>query len=225
MRIILASKNQDKIREIEQILSDLPPKPLPHITSIQSLNTSTQKFEILNFTQLTQPFEICENGKSFQENALIKSKAIFSHLKSQNLLEKNDIILSDDSGICVDELGGKPGIYSARYSGGDDRDNLNKLLSEVSLLKNKSSKAHFCASIGLSTPFGDFSTHGFLYGRVIDTPRGQNGFGYDPMFIPNGFTQTLAELDTQTKNTLSHRKIALENAKYILKMLFNALKI
>ncbi|TLD81274.1 RdgB/HAM1 family non-canonical purine NTP pyrophosphatase [Helicobacter sp. MIT 11-5569] len=204
MRLILATSNQDKIREIKEIYAALAKR---------------LKLEILAWDKLITPFEIEENGKNFKENALIKSKAVFEALKNKGILKCDDIVLSDDSGICVDALGGKPGIHSARYSGGNAVDNLNLLCAEVAKLPHKTSNAHYCACIGISSAQGDFSAHGFMYGRVISTPKGQNGFGYDPMFIPKGFEQTLAELSSEEKNAISHRTQALENASYVLQAL------
>ncbi|MDY3112939.1 MAG: RdgB/HAM1 family non-canonical purine NTP pyrophosphatase [Helicobacter sp.] len=210
MRIILATSNKDKVREIKEIftqtLSDLNPSVIP-------------------WDELVVPFEIEENGSSFKENALIKSKAVFRILSKKGLLDKNDFVLSDDSGICVDKLGGIPGIYSARYSAlysdksGSAKENLELLLKEVEKLEGQTSRAHYCASIGISSFFGDFSTHGFMNGCVIAQKRGENGFGYDPMFIPHGFKHTLAELDAESKNNISHRKIALDLASLILRAL------
>ena len=157
MRLILATSNQDKIIEIQEIYKPFEQNAL----------------EILAWSDLCDPFEIDENGKTFQENALIKSKVVFNALHAKNLLSQNDIILSDDSGICVDALDGKPGIHSARYSGGDSKANLEKLLCEVTKLPSQTSKAHYCASIGISSFYGDFSTHGFMYGKVIANQRGK----------------------------------------------------
>ena len=201
MRIILASSNKDKIREIKEILSDI------------------QEISVLPFTDLVDFFEIVEDGKSFKENALIKARAVFCALQNKNLLQKDDIVLSDDSGICVDALNGAPGIHSARYSGGDSIENLNKLIFEVSKLENQSSKAHYCASIAICSFYGEYTTHGFMYGNVIAQKKGNNGFGYDPMFIPKGFSQTLAELSDESKNAISHRGKALQSARLIIKML------
>ena len=201
MRIILASSNKDKIKEIKEILQDL------------------EGIFVLPYTELVESFEIIEDGRSFKENALIKSRAVFKALDAKNLLKKSDIVLSDDSGICVDALNGAPGIHSARYSGGDSIENLNKLIFEVSKLKNQSSKAYYCASIAISSFYGEYTTHGFMYGEVISEKRGSYGFGYDPMFIPNGSLKTLAELSDEEKNAISHRKMALDCAKLIIKML------
>lgn len=196
MKIILASSNKDKIQEIKKIYNE---------------------FEVISFDELINTFEIEETGSSFKENALIKSKCIFNKLKNKNMLKTDDIVLSDDSGICVNMLGGRPGIYSARYSGGNSIDNLNKLIDEIKNLPNQTSKAHYCACIGISSFYGDFSTHGFMYGDVIAQKRGSNGFGYDPIFIPDGHNKTLAELTENEKNQISHRNKALELAKYIIK--------
>lgn len=206
MRLILATSNADKIREIKEIYADL----------MQNFG-----LRILAWSEMTEPFEIEENGSSFQENALIKSRAVFRALDSKGILEERDIILSDDSGICVDLLGGAPGIHSARYSGGGAEENLEKLRGEIER-RGGISKAHYCACIGISSAQGDYSAHGFMYGKVIAQKRGNNGFGYDPIFIPNGFTKTLAELSSEGKNAISHRKIALENARYILEALFKS---
>lgn len=201
MRLILATSNQDKIKEIRQIYASF-----------------SQDFgaEILSWDALITPFEIIEDGTSFQENAQIKSKAVFNALKVQGILEAKDIVLSDDSGICVERLGGKPGIHSARYSGGNAQENLHLLASQIAALKGGISKAHYCACIGISSYVGDYSAHGFMYGQVIAECRGENGFGYDPIFIPQGFDKTLAELSAEIKNSISHRRIALENARYLL---------
>lgn len=204
MRLILATSNQDKIKEIRQIYASF-----------------SQDFgvEILSWDTLITPFEITEDGTSFQENALLKSKAVFDALKKQGILQVKDIVLSDDSGICVARLGGKPGIHSARYSGGNAQENLHLLASQIATLEGRISKAHYCACIGISSYVGDYSAHGFMYGQVIAECRGENGFGYDPIFIPNGFDKTLAELSSEEKNSISHRRIALENARYSLRAL------
>ncbi len=198
MRLILATSNKDKIKEIQQIYKDL------------------ESFLIVPLNEILEPFEIAENGKTFQENALIKSKAVFESLKNSKLLRENDIVLSEDSGICVDKLNGEPGIHSARYSGGDDQENLKKLCREIERIGGIS-RAHYCACVGLSSLKGHWSAHGFMCGEVIAKPRGHNGFGYDPIFIPDGFQQTLAELESEIKNSLSHRKKSLDNARYLLR--------
>jgi XTP/dITP diphosphohydrolase len=188
MKIVLASSNRGKIKEIKKYFKD-----------------------VVAFSDLITPFEIEENGKSFKENAIIKAKAIYEKLP-------NHIIIADDSGISVPILGNNPGIYSARFDGSDatDKDNLEKLINE--LKKNKISKtpAFYTSAIAIASPYGIFTTHGFMYGDVIDEARGEGGFGYDPMFIPNGYDKTLGELDEEIKKSISHRTKALNLAKYIL---------
>ena len=190
MKIVVASSNKGKIKEIKKILDN---------------------FEIIPYTELIDSFEIEENGKTFKENAIIKAKAVSSKLPEF-------IVLADDSGISVPALNYEPGIFSARYAGSDasDKDNLNKLINELKKRGIKKTPAFYTAAIALSTPYGIFTTHGFMRGEVIDEARGNKGFGYDPMFIPNGFDKTLGELDEEIKNKISHRTKALNLAKLIL---------
>ncbi|MCZ0771966.1 RdgB/HAM1 family non-canonical purine NTP pyrophosphatase [Campylobacter hepaticus] len=197
MKIVLATSNKHKVLELKAILKD---------------------FDLYAFNEVLQTFEIEENGKSFKENALIKARAVFDALNKEQ--KKNFFVLSDDSGICVDVLEGKPGIYSARFSSqGDDKNNRNKLISEMAKKGFKQSKAHYVAALALVGLEGEFSVHGSMHGCVIDTPKGKNGFGYDPLFIPKGYDKTLAQLNAQEKNHISHRFKALELMKIILKML------
>jgi Ham1 family protein len=165
----------------------------------------------------------------FKQNALIKSRAVFAKLKEHGL-DNEFIALSDDSGISVDALGGEPGIYSARYfdldengkvcgKNANDANNRAKLISKLKALNLESSSAHYTACIAISSKFGDYTTHGFMYGKAIDEERGTNGFGYDALFIPDGFTKTLGELDNETKLKISHRSKGLELANFVLKSL------
>jgi XTP/dITP diphosphohydrolase len=191
MKIVLASSNKGKIKEIKKYFGE----------------------NVSPFSDLIEPFEIIENGDSFKANAIIKAKAIQKKLP-------NDIIIADDSGISVPKLGGIPGIYSARFAGkgATDKDNLFKLIDELKKNNIKITEAFYTSAIAIATPYGVFTTHGFMYGDVIDEVRGDNGFGYDPMFIPQGFNKTLGELDEQTKKSISHRTKALNLAKYILEV-------
>ena len=208
MKIVLATSNLDKVKEIKEFLKG---------------------YEIYALSEVVKPFEIVEDGSSFQENALIKSKAVFEKLKELGL-EGEFISLSDDSGISVDALGGEPGIYSARYSDIDesgqmaaknatDASNRAKLISKLNALNLQSSLAHYTACIAISSKFGDYTAHGFMYGEAINEERGTNGFGYDALFIPNGFNKTLGELDNETKLKISHRSKGLELANFVLKSL------
>ncbi|ECR6749789.1 RdgB/HAM1 family non-canonical purine NTP pyrophosphatase [Campylobacter coli] len=197
MKILLATSNKHKVVELKEILKE---------------------FEIYAFDEILTVFEIEENGNSFKENALIKARAVFNALNEN---QKNEfIVLSDDSGICVDVLGGKPGIYSARFSGkGDDKSNRDELVKQMGALDFEKSKAHYVAAIALVSLEGEWTVRGTMHGHVINTERGENGFGYDSLFIPKGFDKTLAELSNDEKNQLSHRFKALELARIVLKVL------
>jgi len=193
MKIVVASGNKGKIREIKEILKD---------------------FEVIAYTDLIEPFEIEENGNSFKENAILKAKAVYGKIHDY-------IVLADDSGISVPVLNNAPGIYSARYAGvnASDKENLNKLINELKKRNIKKTAAFYTAAIAIATPYGVWTTHGFMRGNVIDEARGDRGFGYDPMFIPKGYEKTLGELDESIKQKISHRNKALNLAKLILRTL------
>ena len=192
MKIILATSNKGKVKEIQK---------------------SFDGFEVVPFSEVIEPFEIVEDGKSFKENAIIKAKAVYDTLGDENV-----IVLSDDSGISVPILDNEPGIKSARYAGEDAtaKDNLYKLIDELKKRGIKKTSAFYTAAISLVSKEGIFSAHGWMYGDVIDEARGENGFGYDPMFIPEGFDKTLGELDESIKKELSHRSKALRLAKRLI---------
>ncbi|NPA12121.1 MAG: RdgB/HAM1 family non-canonical purine NTP pyrophosphatase [Epsilonproteobacteria bacterium] len=191
MRIVVASSNKGKIKEIKEILKD---------------------YEIVPYSEIIEPFEIEENGSSFKENAVIKAKAVYEKIPQS-------IVLADDSGISVQALNNEPGIFSARYAGinASDKDNLYKLINELKKRGIKKTPAYYTAAIALATPYGVYTTHGFMRGEVIDEARGDKGFGYDPMFIPKGFDKTLGELDESIKHTVSHRYKALSLTEILLK--------
>ncbi len=192
MRIVLATSNKGKVREIKAMCED---------------------FDVVAFSELIEPFEIVEDAPTFKGNALLKAKAVYDALGDEEA-----IVLSDDSGISVDALDGAPGIYSARYGGenASDKDNLQKVMDEVKAKGLESSPAHYTAAIAIVTKEGEQVVHGWMYGDVITTPRGENGFGYDPCFIPEGFDKTLGELDDEVKKGLSHRSKALYLARLVL---------
>ncbi len=198
MEIILASGNKGKLKEFSEYVP----------------------FKIVPFKEILGDLEIEENGSSFAQNALIKARAIY-----ERLANKNAIVLSDDSGISIDALNGAPGIYSARFGGANasDKENLQKAIDELKKLNKQNSKAHYSAAIAIISPFGEYVVHGWMYGRVITTPRGENGFGYDPIFIPDGFDKTLGELDSTIKKEISHRAKALKLAQPIVTMLTKAM--
>jgi len=195
LKLILATSNQGKVKEFQSWIS---------------------AYEVVAYSDIMEPFEIEENGTTFQENALIKARAVFEKLD-----DKNTIVLSDDSGISVPALGGIPGIYSARYAGihANAKDNLAKLIQTLKEHHINETPAFYTAAIALVCPKGEFCVHGWMHGRVIAQAKGENGFGYDPIFMPLGYTQTLGELDEAVKKEFSHRARALELAYIILNSL------
>ncbi len=196
LKILLASNNAHKLAELKELL---------------------KSFEIYAFDEVLNPFDIAETGSSFKENALIKAKAVFNALDKDK--KKEFIVLSDDSGLCVEALNGAPGIYSARFSEQkNDAANNAKLIAELQSLNLKQSKAHYTACIAAISRFGALCAHGYLHGQVIDVLRGQNGFGYDSLFIPKGFTETLGELEPEIKAAISHRAQALKYMKILLEI-------
>ncbi|NLK67483.1 MAG: non-canonical purine NTP pyrophosphatase [Campylobacteraceae bacterium] len=204
MKILLATGNKDKVKEIKEFLNE---------------------FEIYALDEVIKPFEIVENGSSFKENALIKAEAVFNALSEK---QKNEFVtLSDDSGISLPILDNAPGIHSARYSGENatDKTNRAKLISELNRLNLSSTPAFYTACIAIASKFGSYTTHGFMYGNAINEERGNNGFGYDFMFIPNGLDKTIGELDAKTKLEISHRSRGLELAKYPLRVLEKKFKL
>jgi len=168
---------------------------------------------VIPYSDIIQEFKIIEDGNTFQENAIIKAKAVYEAIGRHDI-----IVLSDDSGISVDILRGEPGIYSARYAGENatDKENLLKLTSEMKKLNKNESQAYYTASMAIVSIRGVQTVHGWMHGKVITTPKGSNGFGYDPIFIPDGYEKTLGELQDDVKESISHRSQALHLAKVII---------
>jgi len=185
-RLLLATRNAHKAREIQEILGP--------------------EFELRDLTAYPEISEIVESGKSFEENAKLKAIAVSKELPA--------LIIADDSGLEVEALGGAPGIYSARYAGKNatDEQNVKKLLSELTRAgaKTHQRKARFRCVIALARAGKLLDTfNGVVEGTIADSPRGSRGFGYDPIFVPNGFEQTFAELPAEVKNRISHRAKAI----------------
>ncbi len=195
MKIVLATSNKGKIKEFKEYLKD---------------------FEVYSFNEVMDEFEIEETGTTFKENAIIKARAIFN-----KLTDKNTIVISDDSGISVPILNNEPGIYSARYAGmpADVKKNLELLVKNIKEKKAEKTPAYYTACICIITKKGEFSVHGWMHGEATVKPKGENGFGYDPMFIPCGYDKTLGELPDEVKEKFSHRARALNLARIILKTL------
>ena len=186
--IVLASGNAHKIKEISDMLPE---------------------FKVVGYKELGFNEEIVEDGTTFYENALIKAKTVSNAL--------NLPALADDSGICVDALGGEPGIYSARYAGdGDDKHN-NKLLLEN--MKDKTDrKAKFVCCMVFYKPNGEIiSATGETLGEIMYEEQGENGFGYDPLFYSYDLNKCLGVASSQEKNTISHRFRAISALKDKLK--------
>ncbi|MEA3512630.1 MAG: non-canonical purine NTP pyrophosphatase [Campylobacterota bacterium] len=197
MKIILASSNKGKIKQIEKLLPD---------------------YEVIPYSLILGSFEIVEDGDSFKANAIIKAKTIVEKLKEIDYKE-DYIVISDDSGITVPELNNEPNIYSARYAGPNatDKQNNQKLISKLKEKGIKKTTAFYTACIAIGYKENIYTTHGWMYGEVIDTEIGEGGFGYDPLFIPDGFNDTLGVLEHSVKKDISHRAKALKLAMMIIK--------
>lgn len=182
-RVVLATRNAGKIAELRRILAD-----------------AEVPVEIVGLEEFPEIGDVAETGLTFAENALLKAHAV----ARQSGLPA----IADDSGLCVDALNGMPGIFSARWAGkhGDDLANLDLLLAQVSDVPAEHRGAHFACAAALALPSGEERvTEGALRGVIIDTPRGTNGFGYDPILLPEGETRTTAELSAAEKDAISHR--------------------
>lgn len=183
MKIIAATKNAGKIKEIESIFKGL---------GIEVASQQEEGFDV----------DIEETGDSFEKNALIKARAV--------ALLSDDIVMADDSGLCIDALDGRPGIYSARYAGenASDRTKVHKILTEMEPYNNRSAK--FVTAVAVILPDGrNFVTTGEVKGEILREPVGENGFGYDPIFYCTELKKTFAQATEEEKNSVSHRGRAL----------------
>jgi XTP/dITP diphosphohydrolase len=188
-RIVLASRNQGKIKEIQEMLADLG-------------------IDLLSLNDYPGIPEIVEDGKSFLENAVKKARAVAE--------ATGEVALADDSGLEVDVLGGAPGIYSARYAGkdADDRQNFRKLLSDLKGIAFENRGAAFRCTLVLYPADGRYETfEGRWEGMIAEKPLGQGGFGYDPVFFLPDLGVTVAELSPEVKNRISHRAQAIAKLK------------
>lgn len=181
MELLVATHNEHKKEEIQQILG--------------------RDFAVKSLADYDLHEEIVEDGDSFRANALIKAKYCF---------EKTGIpSLGDDSGLVVEALGGRPGIFSARYAGDHDfAKNIAKVLEEMQGEENR--KAYFITVLCYYNETGAQYFEGRVYGNLLDDNKGFKGFGYDPIFVPEGLGQTFAEMNPEDKNKISHRKQALD---------------
>jgi XTP/dITP diphosphohydrolase len=194
--LVIATRNAHKTREIQHILGP--------------------EFTVRDLRTYSAILEIPETGISFEENASLKAVAVSQRLP--------DLVIADDSGLEVDALGGAPGVYSARYAGvnASEKEKIDKLLRElasVGAIKD-ARRAQFRCVLALACK-GNLlgSVEGVVEGRIADKARGSGGFGYDPIFIPEGFQQTFGELPAEVKNTISHRAKAIRRLATKLRQL------
>ena len=182
-KLVIATKNAGKVYEIKQILN----------------NSAVQ---LISLSELPDIPDIEETGSTFEENALLKAKAVFEHFGHPTI--------SDDSGLAVDALNSAPGIYSARFAGDEANDdkNIQKLLLELKKLTPPYTAKFICATVYYDGT-NKISASGEMPGQICSTPHGTNGFGYDPVFMPTGLEKTTAQLTDREKNAISHRGKAL----------------
>ncbi|MBE6687692.1 MAG: XTP/dITP diphosphatase [Ruminococcaceae bacterium] len=188
MKLVISSRNQKKIKELRKIFADSIPENTPELLSLDDIG-----FE----------GDVEENGTTFEENAMIKAKAIYDFCGLP--------VFADDSGICANALNGEPGIYSARYAGEDKNDekNIDKLIEK---LTDKSDKSGYfvCVVAYIDKNGKQHIFRGECHGTIIDTRMGENGFGYDPIFYLEEYKKTFAQIDADLKNKISHRAVAMD---------------
>jgi XTP/dITP diphosphohydrolase len=192
MKILLATRNRHKTREFAHLLGP--------------------QFQATDLTDERDLPKIVETGGTFEENATIKALTV-------SRVRPKEIVVADDSGLEVDALGGAPGICSARFAGdrATDRDNVEKLFRELERLRRPKRAARFRCVIVIARDGKILeAVSGEVRGLIADSPRGENGFGYDPVFVASGFTETFAELPTEVKNCISHRARAVEKLREFL---------
>ena len=186
MRLVIASNNKNKVREIKEILGD--------------------RFDaVIPMREAGIELDVVEDADSFMGNA--RKKAV-----EAAALLPDDAVLADDSGLCVDALGGAPGVYSARYAGEghDDAANRKKLLEALSDVPFSERNAHFaCAMVLLRPGCGEINAYGRVDGKILFEERGENGFGYDSLLLYEPENLSFAEIDAERKNAVSHRRNAL----------------
>lgn len=198
MKIVLASANKGKIAEFQKLMPN---------------------DEVVAFSELLGEIDIVEDKDTFKGNAIKKAQTIYDELKKNGY--RNMIVISDDSGISVPALNNEPGVYSARYSGinATDKSNNEKLIANLNAKNLEKTPAFYTACIAIVFNDEVYTVHGWMHGMVINKEIGEGGFGYDPMFIPNGFDKTLGELNHEIKKEFSHRSKALKLAIKVLEVI------
>ena len=190
MKIIFATQNPGKAKEVKAIFA-------------------ASQFEIYSLYDLGNKIDVEETGTTFRENAFLKAKSVYEIYKVP--------VIADDSGLEIEQLDGRPGVYSARYAGEPCtyEDNNLKVMSELKDLPEPH-KARFISFAAFYDGNNEIEAIGELPGKIINEIRGKNGFGYDPIFVPDGFNQTISEMDFDFKNKISHRARSFEKLKEIL---------
>jgi XTP/dITP diphosphohydrolase len=198
-RVVLATRNNHKVAELRRILAD-----------------ADVQVELLGTDEFPDLPDVPETGSTFAANAL---------LKARDVAQRTGLVaIADDSGLCVDALNGMPGIFSARWAGthGNDVANLELVLAQLRDVPASRRTAAFHCAAAIATPEGEERVvGGVLDGVLIDAPRGGNGFGYDPIFIPLGFQETTAEMTAEQKDSISHRGIAFRALAPVLAEVMN----
>ena len=193
MKLVLATRNQGKVREIGEILRD------------------QNGIELLSLRNYPDAPNVVEDGKTYEENAIKKASV---------LAERTGYLtIADDSGLEVDALDGAPGVHSARYAGenASDQGGIVKLLDALQDVPDDRRSGRFVCAVAIAEPFAQARVvRGVCEGKIISTPRGESGFGYDPIFVPVGYDKTFAELGDEVKNQISHRAQALGEARKLL---------
>ena len=199
MKLVLATRNKGKVREIGEILKD------------------QHGIELLSLRNYPNAPDVVEDGKTYEENAIKKASALAEYT--------GQLTISDDSGLEVDALDGAPGVHSARYAGenASDQDRILKLLEALQNIPDSRRSGRFTCAVAIAEPFAQVRVvRGICEGQIIRTPRGASGFGYDPIFVPLGYAETFAELGDEIKNQISHRAKALKSARKMLsEMIFS----
>jgi XTP/dITP diphosphohydrolase len=197
--LLIATRNRGKIAELQLLLASLP-------------------LRLRNVAEFPATEEVEETGATFTDNAILKARAYAG--------QTGLWALADDSGLEVDALGGAPGVFSARYGGAGltDAERVERLLGELSQCATEKRRARFICVIAIADPQGQIAniSMGRCEGLIAHAPRGSKGFGYDPVFVPDGFEQTFGELSPEIKQNISHRALALQAARSFLMSRFQS---
>lgn len=188
-KILIGTTNEGKVNDFKQLLEN-------------------EQIQVLSLRDLDNAIDVEETGTTFAENAILKAETLSRYY--------NQIVIADDSGLEIEALNGKPGVYSARYAGEhkSDEDNINKVLSEMEGIPFHNRKAAFVCVLALAVPGQETKIfEGKCEGYITEKPKGNNGFGYDPIFYVPEKEKTMAELSLEEKNELSHRRRAIDKLK------------